>query len=197
MVYFLAGSLPATAIQHQRQMSLFSMVCHLKNDPLNLHAQYALLHTKRCSKSWFIQVKDICLQYGLPHPLKRLESPPTMQRFKSLVKTKIIEYWQHLLACEALPKPSLSHFNPLMHCIARPHPVWTTAGSSPYEVNKATILARMISGRYRTDSLCRFWSDNRQGYCLAETCDQLVGDLEHMLLHCPALHQARQNLQQM
>ena len=40
-------------------------------------------------------------------------------------------------------------------------------------------------------------SDNRQGYCLAETCDQLVGDLEHMLLHCPALHQARQNLQQM
>ena len=76
-----------------------------------------------------------------------------MQRFKSLVKTKIIEYWQHLLACEALPKPSLSHFNPLMHSIAISHPVWTTAGSSAFEVNKATILARMISGRYRTDSL--------------------------------------------
>ena len=197
MVYFLAGSLPATAILHQRQMSLFSMICHLKNDPLNLHAQYVILHSKKCSKSWFIQVRDICLQYGLPHPLKLLESPPTMQRLKCLVKTKITEYWQHLLASEALTKPSLSHFNPLMHCVVSPHPVWTTAGSSAFEVNKATILARMISGRYRTDSLCRFWSDTRQGYCLAETCDQIVGDLEHLLLHCPALHEVRQNLQQM
>ena len=84
-----------------------------------------------------------------------------------------------------------------MHCIASPHPVWTTAGSSAFEVNKASILAMIISGTYRTDSLCRFWSDNRQGYCLAETCDQLVGDLEHLLLHCPALNEARQNLQQM
>ena len=52
----------------------------------------------------------------------------------------------------------------------------------------------MISGRYRTESLCRFWSDNRQGYCLATTCSQTVRDLEHLLLHCPALQLVRNSI---
>ena len=173
------------------------MICRLKGDPLHCHAQYALLHSKKCAKSWFLQVKDICLKYGLPHPLKLLNDPPTRLRLKNLVKTKIYEYWQKLLTSEALPMPSLSHFNPFRHTLLRPHPLWSAAGSSPYEVNKATIHARMISGRYRTDSLCRFWSDNQHGYCLADTCHEVVGDLEHLLLHCPALQQPRQNLLKM
>ena len=197
MIYFLSGSLPATALLHQRHMALFSMICHLKEDPLHTHASYALLHSKKCSKSWFVQIRDICLQYGLPHPLKLLEDPLSKQRLKTMVKTKIIGYWQELLVAEALPKPSLSHFNPTMHSVASPHPLWAAAGSSPHEVNKATILVRMISGRYRTESLCRFWSDNRQGYCLAESCHQIIGDLGHLLIHCPALDIVRNSLHQM
>ena len=53
------------------------------------------------------------------------------------------------------------------------------------------------SMRYRTESLARFWTDNHNGFCLANTCDQVVGDLEHLLLHCPALQIARSNLEQM
>ena len=184
MVYFFAGSLPARAMLNQRQMSLFAMICHLKEDPLNRHAMYALLHS--WSKSWFQQVKDICLLYGLPHPLQLLNNPPTRQKLKKDVKTKITEYWQHLLSAEALPLTSLSHFNPAMHFVASPHPLWAAAGSSPYEVNQSTILAKMISGRYRTESLCRFWSVNPEGFCLASTCYQDIGNLEHLLLYCQA-----------
>ena len=97
MIYFLSGSLPATALLHQRQMALFSMICHLKEDPLHTHASYALLHSEKCSKSWFVQIRDICLQYGLPHPLKLLEDPLSKQRLKTMMKTKIIGYWQELL----------------------------------------------------------------------------------------------------
>ena len=64
MIYLLAGSLPASALIHQRQMSLFSMICHLKDDPLNKHAQYVIMHLQKSCRSWFMQVKDICLQYG-------------------------------------------------------------------------------------------------------------------------------------
>ena len=45
----------------------------------------------------------------------------------------------------------------------------------------------MISGRYRTESLCRFWSSNTAGFCEASTCDGVRGDLEHLLISCPAL----------
>ena len=44
IIYYMAGSLPASAILHQRQMSLFSMICHLKDDPLHQqHAYHVLL----------------------------------------------------------------------------------------------------------------------------------------------------------
>ena len=92
---------------------------------------------------------------------------------------------------------SLQHFNPTRHSLLRPHQLWTSAGSSPHEANKAVTLARMMSGRYRTERLCRFWTANKDGYCLLEGCNQVVGDLEHLLVHCPGLQSVRSNLEQM
>ena len=196
-IYLLAGSLPASAILHQRQMSLFMMICHLVDDPLHCHAEYVLLQSERCAKSWFLQIRDICLQYKLPHPLSLLHNPPTMKQAKQLIKLRIIEYWQGLLTAEASSLSSLQHLCPTKHSIARMHPLWVSTGSNPHEINKALILVKMMSGRYRTERLCRFWSSNRHGYCLAPTCHQVVGDLEHLLLHCPALYLARSNLVKM
>ena len=51
-VYFMAGSLPARAILHQRQLGLFSMICHLQSDPLNKRAKRVLSGCNQ-SKSWF------------------------------------------------------------------------------------------------------------------------------------------------
>ena len=41
-VYFLAGSFPFEAILHSRQMSLFSMICNMPDDPLYHHAIHTL-----------------------------------------------------------------------------------------------------------------------------------------------------------
>ena len=50
----------------------------------------------------------------------------------------------------------------------------------------------MISGRYRSEDLTKHWTpSNRQGYCLANTCVEVAGSLEHILVECPALQQAR------
>ena len=37
-----------------------------------------------------------------------------------------------------------------MHSLTNPNPIWSTAGSSSFEINKCTILAHMTSCRYRT-----------------------------------------------
>ena len=56
----------------------------------------------------------------------------------------------------------------------------------------------MISGRYRSESLCRHWSaTNKLGHCLASTCTEVVGDLEHILVVCPALEHVRERLRTM
>ena len=64
----------------------------------------------------------------------------------------------------------------------------------PYECAKSTVLARMASGRYRTEALCRYWSDNKGAHCRAPTCYQTPGTIEHLLTNCPALDIVRERL---
>ena len=76
--------------------------------------------------------------------------------------------------------------------LTKAHPIWTTAKDNPYEVTKAVIQARMLSGRYRTEYLCRHWS-KRSGICLATSCQGLniPETIEHILIFCPFLSESR------
>ena len=78
------------------------------------------------------------------------------------------------------------------------HPIWTTAGSSPYNVAMSTIQAVMVSGRYRTEQLCSNWSSNRSGFCQTPSCiDQHIPeDIDHILSMCCSLQETRSVLLQ-
>ena len=69
-VHFTRASLPVFAFLHLRQLDLFSMISRLTDDPLNLHARNVLTTHSRTSKSWFMKVRYLCLQYDMPHPLQ-------------------------------------------------------------------------------------------------------------------------------
>ena len=194
VVFFLAGCLPFEAVLHVRQLGLFSMICHLPKDPLHKHAQHILSTVPLKAKSWFQQIRQICQQYGLPCPLKLLSDPIKKEIFRQRVKLKITEYWQALLRTEAKSLKSLQYFKPELFTLTKPHYLWLSAASNPFENAKATVLARMISGRYRTDALTRYWSDNKGGYCRAPTCYQTLGTIEHLLINCPALDTVRERL---
>ena len=83
-----------------------------------------------------------------------------------------------------------------MYQLPHPHPSIVSAGPSPYEVTKALVQVLFLSGRYRTEKLCRFWSSNPNGYCLGPLCRErsVVEDEEHILLQCRSLATTRQNL---
>ena len=195
-IYFMSGSLPAKAILHQKQLSLFTMICHLPGDPLHRRAVRCLQASKPCAKSWFTQIRDICLLYHLPHPLHLLLNPPSKSSLKKLFKAHIINYWELKLRGEASLLPSLTYFKPEFHSLVTPHPIYWTAGSNPYEVAKAIIQGKMLSGRYRTELLSRHWSSNVLGVCKGTSCNQVPETLEHILLCCPSYSMIRgQNIQ--
>ena len=162
IIYFLSGSLPAAGMIHRNQFSLFSMICHLQNDPLRHHAEFVFTSTAPSLNSWFWNIRNLCIKYGLPHPLHLIQNPMNKAKFKKLVKEKVTEYWQKNLSLEVLSRSSIICFNPDFHSISTPHPIWDTVGCNPYEISKATILAQMISGQYRTDHSTRFWSKKSQ-----------------------------------
>ena len=109
-VLFLSGSLPGKAVLHLRQLSLFSMVTRLPKNPLFTRAKHILTTGSPTSNSWFWTIRDICLQYGLPHPLIMLENPLRKETFKRLAKSHVID------------------FKPEVHSLSRPHPILWTPG---------------------------------------------------------------------
>ena len=150
------------------------MISHLPEDVLHLHAVNVLTSAKPSCKSWYLQIQDLCQMYHLPHPLIIIGSPPSKFAFKRLVKSHVIDYWERKLREEAAPETSLIFFKPHFMSLHSPHPLWLTAGSNPYEENKTTVQARMLSGRYRTEALCSHWSSNTEGLCLLTSCTHLT-----------------------
>ena len=155
VIFFLYGTLPGKAVFHLRQFSLLSMISHLQDNPLYQHAVRVLIADKQSSSSWFHQVRDNCLLYGLPYPLTILQNPIPRVKLKRMIKQAILEYWQKKLRAEVSNLDSLIFIHPNFMSLKFPHPIWSTAGTNPYEINKAIIQARMLSGRYRTEGLCR------------------------------------------
>ena len=108
----------------------------------------------------------------------------------------VLDYWEKKYRGEALLLPSLLHFKPHFFSLSKTHNTFSTAGSS-YEVDKATVVARMLSGRYITDYRTRHWDrSNPAGNC--RLCPHsnvgsapTAGDIAHQLLFCAALAEAR------
>ena len=109
-----------------------------------------------------------------------------------------MNHWEIQLREESRQLTSLQYFRPEFMSLNRPHPLWTTCGSNPFEVHKATTQSRMLSGRYMTDKLRRHWSGDIYGLCRLPTCTgTAVGSLEHLLLDCPALQLTRTKMEQL
>ena len=168
------------------------MICHLPSDPLNILARQALTSSSKSAKSWFQQLRDLCLKYQLPHPIHLLENPPTKYKFKKMIKLSIVTFWQGVIKSETEGLESLQYLRPTQYTLTQPSLLWLTSRVSSFECAKSTVVAKMISGRYRTEELTKHWTpSNRQGYCLADTCDGVAGSLKHILVECPVLQDAR------
>ena len=96
---------------------------------------------------------------------------------------------------ESMELSYLGYFRPSQYSLRQPSILWTSAGGNSYECAKSNIVAKMISGRYRSEDLCKHWTpSNRNGFCLADTCTEVRGDLTHILVECPALNDVRNRL---
>ena len=122
------------------------MITRLPGNILNIHGQNVLSFAKPSTKSWFHQIRDLCLIYNLPHPLHQLIHPQPKDIYKQMIHKHVVSHWEEKLREEAASKSSLMFFHPEYYSLTKPHPLWTTAGSDPYQVTMATVQAAMLSG---------------------------------------------------
>ena len=145
-VWFLAGSLPIEALLHMRMLSLFGMISNLGDNPLPSIARNALIRSKPSSKSWFHMVRNICVQYDLPHPLQLLEHPLPMKKFKDLYKCKISDYWRFHLSKKCTSLSSLRFIQTGFISLSRPHPILANLRGNPYESHACYVQVLLLTG---------------------------------------------------
>ena len=122
-----------------RQLPLFGIICQLEDSNLLYKVAHSTLSRPSIpSKSWFKQIQRLCNQYSLPDPLTLLPNPPSKPTFKKLTKSRIYSFWEKKLRRQVHELSSLTYFLPQFHSLAKPHPIWSTAGNNPYEVQIAT-----------------------------------------------------------
>ena len=196
VVCFLAGCLPGSALVHLRIFSIFVMICMQEDGILHHQALRTLIRAKQSSRSWFTTARDLCLQYGLPHPIELLQTNQSKEQVRNLMKKAVLSYWEQKLRDEAEPLLSLEYFKPQFMSLTSPHPILTTAGSNSYQTAMSTVQALMLSGRYRTELLCSKWAPQSSGSCLTPTCKGLgiPEGLQHILVSCGSLEETRKGL---
>ena len=155
VVTFLAGALPATALLHLKQFSIFGMISRQKRSDLYQHGMRVLISGKPSLNSWFQQIRNLCLLYQLPHPISLMEDDRSKGRFDRLIKSKVVGYWENKLRIEAAALTSIPYFKPQFMSLSSPHPILTSCGSNPFESHKAVLACRMLSGKYLIDRLQR------------------------------------------
>ena len=109
-IFMMAGTLPGAAILHLKQLTLFGMICNLPGNILNQIAQEILLKNTEKDKSWFAQIQSLCFKYNLPNPLLLLADPISKPKFKTLIKTQVVDFWQTLFRRRTTELSSLKYF---------------------------------------------------------------------------------------
>ena len=97
-VFFLAGSLPASAILHLNQLTLLGMIARLGPDSiLHRHGRQVLSSPPASlllsRQSWFFQLRSMCEEYSLQDPLYVLASPPSKNEGKKSTKLQVLKFW--------------------------------------------------------------------------------------------------------
>ena len=113
-----------------------------------------------------------------------------------MARAAVREYWRKMLQTKADTLDSLTYMRTRFMSLTKCHPLYTTCGSSPWEVEKAVTQSHLLSGRYRLESLTGHWTPgNRDGLCSLPDCWETPsshkGDVEAFLLTCPSLSTTR------
>ena len=117
-----------------------------------------------------------------------------------MAKAAVLQFWLAKLRTQAAILPSLAHLKTDFMGLTTCHPLFRSCGSSPWEVEKATTQARLLSGRFRLEALTSHWVPwNKEGLCTLPGCwgtpASHRGTVISFLMSCPSLTSTRLSLE--
>ena len=141
-------------------------------------------------KSWFSSVRNILSTYWLPTAYEILEHPLSSEQWKKQVKCHFHTYVEKQWRDDIISKSTLKYLNPEAVKVGKIHPVFATVRNNSYDINRAKVKARLLTGTYTLQSnRAKFNQFNVSPLC--QLCNKDPETREHFLVTCEALHQLR------
>ena len=143
------------------------------------------------SKSFTMTIRKILQKYDLPSAYDLLENTPGKDQWKAMVKKATNDSYRKEIGEEIKNKTSLKHLALQENPLDEPHPIYKHTGSDPYEIEKAAIKVRLLTGTYTLQANKHKYNQHEVDKT-CELCRAGTEDREHFILSCTALHEARQ-----
>ena len=187
-LHILLGCLPLEAVIDQRRLT--SIVSMLQN-PLLLEIMLRQISVKsRSSKSWVITSEKLLRKYKLPSIIEVYEQQTAKERWKIEVKKKIQSYWKEKIEGDASSKTSLKFLNCNFKC--QTHYVWSWSEGNEFEVRKAIIQAKLLTGTYTLQYNRAAFNQTTDRTC--PLCKVETEDTTHFVSSCTFLEEIRRPL---
>ncbi|CAC5369265.1 unnamed protein product [Mytilus coruscus] len=159
----LLGALPIEAEMHKRQLSVL----------------YSILASEN---SFFSRIQEILKYYNLPTVSEFKDQLPSKMQWKKDINRTIASKWSTILQEEMEEKSTLKRCNTQMLKIHEVHPVWRTLLPLTYEVKKANIKARLLTGTYLLQEDIQRFTGNRTEEQNWQLCQIEKEDIVHFIL---------------
>ncbi|CAC5390136.1 unnamed protein product [Mytilus coruscus] len=192
-VYMLLGALPVEAEIHKKQLSLLYSILASENTKLKNLLERQMTVNARNSDSFFSRTQEILMYYNLPTISEFKDQLSSKIQWKKDINRSIADKWSTILQKEMEEKSTLKRCNIQMLKIHEVHPVWRTLPPLTFEVKKANIKARFLTGTYLLqEHIQRFTGNTEEQKC--QLCQIEKEDMLHFMLRCPALNEQRQKV---
>jgi len=189
-IYGLIGAKPVEALVDAATLALFGNIVRDTSSAENEIAIRQLAVKTFKSNSWFMRVRELLNKYDLPSIYDLMNTPPAKDEWKKEVHGAIETYWNASIMQDAETKSSLRHLNTSNLQTDVTHQLWSTLHSSPREVEKASIKARLLTDTYVLQSNRAKFNQ----FDIDDTCPLCAKEAEtraHFLLRCSELEKPR------
>ncbi|CAC5405005.1 unnamed protein product [Mytilus coruscus] len=191
-IYILSGMLSIEAEIHLKALTLFGNITRANKTSVECRLAERQLQLKsHSSKSWFIEIKKICLKYNLPDCQKFLINPLGKFQWKNLITRKIYTYWSEKINDKSEGYSSLQHITGA-YKIKTIHPILTTNTSNCRDFIRIPIRTKVATGNYILQSnRAKFNKYEVSATC--KICNKEDETIEHFLIACTQLEPERKS----
>jgi hypothetical protein len=187
-IYILLGEIPVEGELDIRILTLYGAICRAEENEL-----LQQLSTRQLSSdnkhSWFYQVLQLCIKYGIDLPSTR-DAPWRKNTWKEYVASLIRVHWKKKMIEGIMSKTSTIWLNLRYFKSLQVHPIWSSCKLNPRLVPGAMIRAKLLTKTYMVQERKAKFSKGKEDP-LCQLCQEEDEDITHFLLKCNATSSVR------